>query len=329
VKRRDFITLIGGAAAAWPLAARAQQRPAMPVVGFLNAVSPGGFADRIDAVRQGLKETGYVEGESVAIEYRWAENQLDRLPALAADLVRKRVAVIVATGGTAPAIAAKAATSTIPIVFTVPEDPVQLGLVASLSQPGGNLTGVNLFVGELVPKRLELLRELVPAMTRVAVFVNPANPARAELHVREVESAGRAMGLRIQIFNTGTVREINAAFATLARERPNALFVSPDPYFVVRRVQIATLAAHHAIPTSFSTREPVEAGGLISYGTKILDAYRQTGLYAGRVLKGAKPADLPVVQSSKFELVINAQTALMLGLTMPASLLTVADEVID
>jgi putative tryptophan/tyrosine transport system substrate-binding protein len=271
---------------------------------------------------------GYVEGESVAIEYRWAENQLDRLPALA-DLIRKRVAVIVATGGTAPAIAAKAATSTIPIVFTVPEDPVQLGLVASLSQPGGNLTGVNLFVGELVPKRLELLRELVPAMTRVAVFVNPANPARAELHVREVESAGRAMRLRIQIFNTGTVREINAAFATLARERPDALFVSPDPYFVVRRVQIATLAAHYAIPTSFSTREPVEAGGLVSYGTKILDAYRQAGLYVGRVLKGAKPADLPVVQSSKFELVINAQTALMLGLTMPASLLTVADEVIE
>jgi putative ABC transport system substrate-binding protein len=325
--RREFITLFSGAAASWPLAARAQQT-AMPVVGFLNAVSPGGFADRIDAIRQGLKETGYVEGESVAIEYRWAENQLDRLPALA-DLIRKRVAVIVATGGTAPAIAAKAATSTIPIVFTVPEDPVQLGLVASLSQPGGNLTGVNLFVGELVPKRLELLRELVPAMTRVAVFVNPANPAHAELHVREVESAGRAMRLRIQIFNTGTVREINAAFATLARERPDALFVSPDPYFVVRRVQIATLAAHYAIPTSFSTREPVEAGGLVSYGTKILDAYRQAGLYVGRVLKGAKPADLPVVQSSKFELVINAQTALMLGLTMPASLLTVADEVIE
>jgi ABC-type uncharacterized transport system substrate-binding protein len=328
VRRREFISLLGGAAAAWPLAARAQQA-AMPVIGFLNAVSPGGFANRTDALRQGLQEAGYVEGESVAIEYRWAENQLDRLPALAADLVRKRVAVIVATGGTAPAIAAKAATSTIPIVFTVPEDPVQLGLVASLSQPGGNLTGVNLFVGELVPKRLELLRELVPAMTRVAVFVNPANPTRAELHVREVESAGRAMRLRTQIFNTGTVREINAAFATLARERPDALFVSPDPYFVVRRVQIATLAAHHAIPTSFSTREPVEAGGLISYGTKILDAYRQAGLYAGRVLKGAKPADLPVVQSSKFELVINAQTALMLGVTIPASLLTVADEVIE
>jgi putative ABC transport system substrate-binding protein len=326
MRRREFITLLGGAAA-WPLAARAQQT--MPIIGFLGAVSPTGFSDRLQAFHQGLKDTGHAEGANVAIEYRWADNQLDRLPVMAADLVRRQVAVIVTSGGTAPTIAAKAATSTIPIVFTVPEDPVQLGLVASLSQPGGNLTGVNLFVGELVPKRLELLRELVPAMTRVAVFVNPANPARAELHMREVESAGRAMRLRIQIFNTGTVREINAAFATLARERPDALFVSPDPYFVVRRVQIATLAAHYAIPTSFSTREPVEAGGLVSYGTKILDAYRQAGLYVGRVLKGAKPADLPVVQSSKFELVINAQTALMLGLTMPASLLTVADEVIE
>jgi putative ABC transport system substrate-binding protein len=328
MKRREFIALLGGAAAAWPLAARGQQ-PAIPVVGFLNAVSPEGFAERIAAVRQGLKEAGYVEGQNVTIEYRWAENQLDRLPVLAADLVRKRVAVILATGGTAPAIAAKAATSTIPIVFTIPEDPVQLGLVASLSQPGGNLTGVNLFVGELVAKRLELLRELVPAMSRVAVFVNPANPARAESQVREVESAGHAMGLRIQIFNAGTGREINAAFATLARERPDALFVSPDPYFVVRRVQIATLAARHAIPTSFSVREAVEAGGLVSYGTNIVDTYRQAGVYTGRILKGAKPAELPVVQSSKFELVINAETARMLGLTVPPSLLATADEVIE
>jgi ABC-type uncharacterized transport system substrate-binding protein len=264
-----------------------------------------------------------------AVEYRWAENQLDRLPALAAHLVRKRVAVILATGGTAPAIAAKAATSTIPIVFTIPEDPVQLGLVASLSHPGGNLTGVNFFVGELVPKRLELLRELVPAMTRVAVFVNPANPARAESQVREVESAGRAMRLQIQVLNAGTGRDINAAFATLARERPDALFVSPDPYFVVRRVQIVTLAARHAIPTSFSVREAVEAGGLISYGTNILDTYRQAGVYTGRILKGTKPADLPVVQSTKFELVLNAQTALMLGLEVPPTLLARADEVIE
>ncbi len=328
LNRRTFITLLGGAAVAWPLTARAQQT-GMPVIGFLNAVSPDGFAERMSAIRQGLKEVSYIEGENVAIEYRWAENQLDRLPALATDLVRKRVAVILATGGTAPAIAAKAATSTIPIVFTVPEDPVQLGLVASLSQPGGNLTGINFFVGELVPKRLELLRELVPAMTRVAVFVNPANPARAESQVREVESAGRAMGMRMQIFNTGTGREINAAFATLARERPDALFLSPDPYFTTRRVQIATLAVRHAIPTSFSVPEAVEAGGLMSYGTSIVDAFRQAGVYTGRVLKGAKPADLPVVQSSKFELVINAQTALMLGLTVPQSLLATADKVIE
>jgi putative ABC transport system substrate-binding protein len=324
VRRREFITLLGGAAA-WPLAARAQ-RGAMPVIGFLGGVSP---TDTTRALRQGLQETGYVEGENVAIEYRWAENQLDRLPALAADLVRRRVAVIVATGGTAPAVAAKAATTTIPIVFTVPEDPVQLGLVASLSRPGGNLTGVNLFVGELVPKRLELLRELVPAMTRVAVLVNPAYPARAELQVREAESAGRAMGLQIQIFSAGSGPEINTVFASLARERPDALFVNPDPFFVARRVQLATLAARLAIPTSFSVRDPVDVGGLMSYGTNILDAYRQAGVYTGRVLKGAKPADLPIVQSSKFELVINAQTAFMLGLTVPASLLTVADEVIE
>jgi putative tryptophan/tyrosine transport system substrate-binding protein len=278
---------------------------------------------------QGLKEAGYTEGENVAVEYRWAENQLDRLPTLVADLVRKRVAVIVATGGTAPAIAAKAATTTIPIVFTAPDDPVELGLVASLSRPGGNLTGTYFVVGELVPKRLELLREFVPAMTHVAVLVNPANPARAESQVKEAESAGRQMGLRIQIFNAGTGREINAAFATLARERPDALLVSPDPFFVVRRVQLATLAARHAIPTSFSNRDPVEAGGLMSYGPNIAGAYHQAGVYAGRILKGAKPADLPIVQSSKFELVINAETARMLGLTVPDKLLVAADEVIE
>jgi putative tryptophan/tyrosine transport system substrate-binding protein len=330
-RRREFIALLGGAAVTpmmpWRRVAHAQSP--LPVIGFLGAVSPDGFTDRVQGFRRGLKEAGYVEGENVAVEYRWAENQLDRLPGLAADLVRKRVAVIVATGGTAPAIAAKAATTTIPIVFTVPEDPVQLGLVASLSRPGGNLTGVNLFVGELVPKRLELLRELVPGMTRVAVFVNPANPQRAETHVKEAQSAARAKGLQVQIFNVGTGREINAAFATLTRERPDALFVSPDPFFVVRRVQLATLAARHAIPTSFSVRDLVDAGGLMSYGTNIVDGYRQAGVYAGRVLKGAKPADLPVVQSAKFELVINAQTALMLGLAVPTSLLASADEVIE
>jgi ABC-type uncharacterized transport system substrate-binding protein len=331
MRRREFISLLGGTAAvssvSWPRVARAQQP--MPVIGFLGAVSPDGLTERLRGFRQGLKENGYVEGENVAIEYRWADNRLDLLPGLATDLVRKRVAVIVATGGTAPAIAAKAATTTIPIVFMVPEDPVQLGLVASLSRPGGNLTGANIFIGELVPKRLELLRELVPAMTRVAVFVNPANPARAASQEKEAEHAGRAMGLQIQIFNAGTGREINAAFATLARERPDALFVGPDPFFVARRVQLATLAARHAIPTSFSVREFAEAGGLMSYGTNIVDAYRHAGVYAGRVLRGAKPADLPVVQSSKFELVINAQTALMLGLTVPSSLLATADEVIE
>jgi putative tryptophan/tyrosine transport system substrate-binding protein len=328
MKRRAFITLLGGAAAGWPLNARAQQ-PSLPVIGFLGAVSPDGFSERMRGFRQGLKEAGYVEGENVAIEYRWAENELDRLPELAAELVRKQVSVIAATGGTAPAIAVKAVTKTIPIVFTVPEDPVKLGLVASLSRPGGNLTGVNLFVGELMPKRLELLRELVPGMTCVAVFVNLANPARAESQVKEAESAGRAMGLRVQILHAGTRSEINAAFAALARDRPDALFVSPDPFFVARRVQLATLAARHAIPTSFSVRDNTAADGLMSYGTNILDGYRQAGFYTGRVLKGAKPADLPVVQSAKFELVINAQTALMLGLTVPASLLATADEVIE
>jgi putative tryptophan/tyrosine transport system substrate-binding protein len=328
MKRREFMTLLGGAAAGWPLAARAQQ-PTMPVIGFLGAVSLEGTAERVRAFRQGLKDAGYVEGENVAIEYRWAENQLDRLPALTSDLIRKQVAVIVAAGGTAPVIAAKATTTTIPIVFVIPEDPVQLGLVASLSRPGGNVTGVNFFFGEVVPKRLELLREFVPSMSRVAVFVNPANPARAESLVREAESTGRAMGLHIQTFNTGTGREINAAFATLARERPDALFVLPDPFFNDRRAQLATLTARHAVPTSFPARSYVEAGGLMSYGTNINDAFRQAGVYTARVLKGARPADLPVVQSTKFELVINAQTALMLGLTVPASLLSTADEMIE
>jgi putative tryptophan/tyrosine transport system substrate-binding protein len=328
MKRREFITLLGGVAATWPIASRAQQA-AMPVIGFLGAVSPTGFSDRLQAFHQGLKDTGYAEGANMSIEYRWAENQLDRLPAMAADLVRRQVAVIVTSGGTVPTIAAKAATTTIPIVFAIPEDPVKLGIIASLARPGGNLTGVNFFFGELVPKRLELLRELMPAMTRVAVFVNPANPARAELHAKEAETAGRAMGLQIQVFQAGTSGEIDAAFATFARERPDALFFSPDPFFTVRRVQLATLAARHAIPSAFSAREPVDVGGLISYGPNINDAYRQTGVYTGRILKGAKPGDLPVLQSTKFDLVINARTAQMLGLTVPPSLLAIAEEVIE
>ena len=327
MRRRDFIALVGGAAAAWPLAARGQQ-PAMPVIGFLSGTLDG-FTERLRAFRQGLKEVGYVEGENVAIEYRWAENQLDRLPALVGDLVRKQVAVIVASGGTVPAIAAKAATTTIPIVFAIGEDPIKLGLVASLARPDGNLTGINFFIGELAAKRLEFLRELVPAMKRVAVLVNPANPARAENNVREAETAGHAIGLQVRIVNVSTARDINTAFATLARERPDALFVSPDPYFTVRRVQLATLAARFAIPTSFATRDFVEAGGLMSYGTDLNDATRQAGVYTGRVLKGAKPGDLPVVQSTKFEPVINHQTAQMLGLTVPPTLLTAADEVIE
>jgi len=327
MNRRTFITLLGGgAAAAWPLAARAQQ-PAMPVIGFLNSASPD--ADRLRAFRQGLKDTGYVEGENVAIEYRWAENQMDRLPELAVELVRRRVALIVTTGGPPSAFAAKAATTTIPIVFVVNEDPVRLGLVASLARPGGNLTGINVISGELTAKRMELLRELLPAAARVAVLVNPANAAITETTLREVEPAAHAMGLQIQVLNATTSREINAAFATFVRERPDALFVGPDPYFTSRRVQLALLAAHHSIPATYSVRESAEAGGLMSYGSDIADAWRHVGAYAGRILKGAKPADLPVVQASKFALIINAETARMLGLTVPDKLLARADEVIE
>jgi ABC-type uncharacterized transport system substrate-binding protein len=327
MRRREFITLVGGAAG-WPLAARAQQS-AMPVIGFLHSQSPEMYADRLRGFHRGLKDSGYVEGENVTIVYRWAENQNDRLPVLAAELVRRQVAVIATAGGPPSALAAKAATTTIPIVVAVPDDPVRLGLVASLARPGGNLTGVNFFTTELVAKRLELLRELVPKATRVTVLVNPANTANAEPTLRDVEPAARAMALQIQVLNASTSREIDAAFTTFVRERPDALFVGGDPFLNSRRVQFATLTARHAIPTALSQRDFPEVGGLMSYGANTTDAYRQVGVYAGRILKGAKPADLPVVQSSKFELVINAQTARALGLTVPPTLLARADEVIE
>ena len=301
----------------------------MPVIGFLHGQSRDAYAERLRGFHRGLKDSGYVEGENVTIVYRWGENQIDRLPALADDLVRRQVAVIAAAGGAAVILAAKAATTTIPIVFTIIDDPVKLGLVASLARPGGNLTGINFLSGEVVAKRLELLRELVPAATRVAVLVNPTNGVDAETTVRDVAAAALTIGFQIQVLNASTSREIETAFATFVRERPDALFVGPDPFFGGRRVQLATLATRHAIPTAYALRDYAEAGGLMSYGANVADAYRQVGVYAGRILKGAKPADLPVVQASKFELVINTVTARMLGLTVPPSLLARADEVIE
>jgi putative ABC transport system substrate-binding protein len=328
MRRREFITLIGGTVAAWPLAARAQQ-PAMPVIGFLNSTSPDGFTERLRKFSQGLKENGFVEGENVAIEYRWAENQIDRLPALATDLVRRRVAVIAATGGPAVAFAARAATATIPVVFLVNDDPVKLGLVTSLARPGGNLTGINTITGELAAKRLELLHELVPAAKRVAVIINPENTVIADTTVTEVNSAAPPLGLQIQTLKAASGSEIDAAFATFTREQPDALFVSADAYFNTRRIQIVQHAAHRSIPATYASREIAEVGGLMSYGTNIRDAYRQVGAYTGRILKGAKPADLTVEQASKFELVINHQTAKMLGIVLPPSLHATADEVIE
>ena len=325
MRRREFITVLGGAAAAWPLRAHAQQ-PSTPVIGFLNPASLDTFADELRAFHRGLKEGGHVEGENVAIIYRWADNQLDRLPALAADLVQRQVAVIATIAG--GALAAKAATTTIPIVFITGEDPVRRGLVASLARPGGNLTGINFLSAELAAKRLELLRELVPAATRLAGLVNPAGPA-AERALRDVEPAARAMGLQIQVHNASSSLEINAVFASLARERPDALFVASDPLFSSRRAQLVNLASRHAMPATFASRDFAIAGGLMTYGSDITDAWRQQGIYAGRILKGARPADLPILQSSKFELVINAETARMLGLEVPPTLLARADEIIE
>jgi putative ABC transport system substrate-binding protein len=325
LRRRDFITLLGGAAAGWPLAAGAQQ-PALPVIGFLGPLSTD--EEQLRGFRQGFKQAGFVEGENVLVLYRSAENEMDRLPALADDLARRRVAVIVAANVSA-AFAAKAATATIPILFVVGEDPVRLGLVASLARPGGNLTGINVFAVELVAKRLQLLRELVPAIARVAVLVDPTNTTNARTTLEEAESAARAMGLQIQVLNARNGREIGAAFAPFERERPDALFVTTGPLFTSRRAQLATLAARHLIPMTSSNRQITEAGGLMSYGADIAEGLRQVGIYAGRILKGEKPADLPVVQSNKFELVINAETARILGLTVPPTLLTIADEVIE
>jgi len=296
LRRREFITLLGGAAVAWPRAARAQQPP-VPVIGFLNAASPDAYTDRVRVFRQGLRDAGYVEGDNVAIDYRWAEGQYDRLPPLAAELVRRQVAAIVAIP-TVSALAAKSATATIPIVFAVGDDPVKMGLVSSLARPGGNLTGVNFFGAEVVSKRLEFLRELIPGVGRLAVLVNPSNATISETTVRVVEAAARGMGLQVQVFNAGTNREIDAAFANLVRERSEAVFVGGDAFFTSRRVQLATLAARYLIPSSFSQRDITEAGGLMSYAANVRDTYRQAGVYAGRILKGAKPADLPVVQST-------------------------------
>jgi ABC-type uncharacterized transport system substrate-binding protein len=326
VKRRDLITLLGGAVA-WPLAARAQQS-AVPVIGVVNAGSLEASASRVAAFRKGLSETGYVEGQNVAVEYHWFSGQYDRLPMLMADLVGRRVAVIAALVS-AGALAAKAATTTIPIVFVVSENPVSLGLVASLARPGGNMTGINIFFHELVAKRLGLLHDLVPKAVRVAVLVNPANTVSAEATLREIPDAARRLGLQIQVIKATTSREIDAAFATLVRDRADALFVAPDGFFISRRVQLATLAARHAIAATYHSREVVEVGGLMSYGTDIVDMYRQAGVYTGQILKGAKPGDLPVLQSTKFEFVINLQTARALGLDVPLHLQQLADEVIE
>jgi putative ABC transport system substrate-binding protein len=327
-RRRAFIALLGGAAAAWPLAAGAQ-RAAMPVVAFVNARTPETSVRATGAFRKGLNEAGYVEGQNVTVEYHWLDGQYDRVPALMADLVRRRVDVIATPGSNTASLAAKAATAAIPIIFGVGEDPVKLGLVDSLARPGGNATGINFFSQELMSKRLGLLHELVPKAARVAVLLNPANAPSAETTLRAVPEAARAIGLQIQVLKASTSREIEAAFATLVRDRADALFIAPEGLFTTRRSQLATLAARDRIPTSCSNREMAEAGLLMSYGTDTLDTFRQAGIYAGQILKGAKPADLPVLQSTKFEFVINLQTARALGLEVPNSIQLLADEVID
>ena len=327
MRRREFLGVLSGAAATWSFAASAQQL-AMPVIGFLYSQSPDMVSEVLRGFRQGLKEAGFAEGDNVAIEYRWAENQTDRLPALAADLVRRRVAVIAAMD-TPSALAAKAATTMITIVFSTGSDPVRDGLVESFARPRGNLTGINFFAADLAAKRLGLLRELVPGAARIAVLVNPAHASITEATLKDVEEAARAMGVQVQVLNASTGREIGEAFATLARDRPDALLVGSGPFINARRVQLALLAGRYGIPAIYTGRTYVEAGGLISYGASLPDVWRQVGVYTGRVLKGAKPLDLPVLQTSKFEMVMNAETARMLGLTVPPTLLARADEVIE
>jgi putative ABC transport system substrate-binding protein len=328
MKRRAFVALLGGTAAAWPLAARAQTA-AQPVIGILDTRSSEGMASRLAGFRQGLKETGFVDGENATIVSRWADNRVESLADLVADLVRQRAAVIFTSGGPTAAFAAKAATTTVPIVFLVGEDPARVGLVSSLARPTGNLTGMNLFANEIEAKRLELLLQFVPQATRVAVLVNPADVRNTENTLQQIDAAAQARGLQIKIVRTGTAREIDDAFAAFAQERPDALFVGAAAFLNTRRVQLAQLAAFHRLPTAYSFREAIEAGGLMSYGPSIVDAYRQCGIYAGRILRGAKPSDLPVIQALKFELIINLRTARLLGLAVPQPLLATADEVID
>jgi len=327
MRRREFITLLGSAAMAWPLAARAQQ-PTMPVIGFIRDGTADASARYVAAFRKGLSEIGVVEGQNVTVEYHWLEGRYDRLSALMADLVRRQVAVM-ATLGNVPTLAAKAATATIPIVFGVGDDPVRLGLVASFARPGGNATGINFFNQEVASKRLRLLHELVPNAVRVAVLVNPANASATETLLRIVQEAAPTIGLQIQFLNATTIGEIDAAFATIERERPDALFVTGDAFFVSRAVQLATLTARSRIPATYSLRDYVAVGGLMSYGTDFTEAFRQVGVYTGKILRGAKPTDLPVTQSTKFEFVINLQTARSLGIEVPPGVLSIVHEVIE